>query len=242
MSCADEVEWLLAEYRPDRLWFADDVFTIHHGWLREFAAILAERRIQLPFETITRADRMMDPEIVKTLAVMGCQRLWIGAESGSRRLLEAMQRGVTPEQVVRAASMARAHGIEIGLFIMWGYESEEFADIEATVEMVRDARPDIFFTTMAYPIKGTGYWNKVNDRIVNPKSWAETSDRENQVRGRPDRSYYRLADDWLRAAVREVDQESRLLTSDPSKATALAKSVAAARTRLLEARHGGVNR
>jgi len=229
-ACADEVEWLLATYLPDRIWYADDVFTIHHGWLETYASELAARHLKVPFETITRADRMMEPSVVKTLASMGCERLWIGAESGSERLLRDMKRGVTPEQVIQASTMAHEHGIEVGLFLMWGYENEELSDIEATIDMVCRARPDIFLTTLVYPIKGTGYWNKVRDRIVNPKPWAETSDRENRVLGQPDREYYRLADSWLRASVAEV----KAATDDPSSAADLAAETAAARARLLK--------
>lgn len=229
-ACADEVEWLLATYRPDRLWYADDVFTIHHGWLESYASELAARHLQAPFETITRADRMMDPTVVKTLASMGCEQLWIGAESGSERLLRDMKRDVTPEQVIRASTMAHEHGIKVGLFLMWGYEGEEISDIEATIDMVSRARPDIFLTTQVYPIKGTGYWEKVRDRIVNPNPWAETSDRENRVLGQADREYYQLADSWLRASMSEIEAA----TDDPSTAAELAAETAAARTRLLE--------
>ncbi len=231
-ACADEVEWLMATYRPDRLWYADDVFTIHHEWLETYASELATRNLRAPFETITRADRMMDPSVVKTLASMGCERLWIGAESGSERLLRDMRRDVTPEQIIHAAKVAREHGIKVGLFLMWGYEDERMSDIEATIDMVRRARPDVFLTTLVYPIKGTGYWEKVRDRIVNPKPWAETSDQENQVRDRPDREHYRLADSWLRASVSEIEAD----TDDPSSAAELAAETAAARTRLLQDR------
>jgi radical SAM superfamily enzyme YgiQ (UPF0313 family) len=231
-ACADEVEWLMATYRPERLWYADDVFNIHHGWLRKFAAELDARGLHAPFETTARADRMTGPEVVETLASLGCERLWIGAESGSQQLLDDMGRGVTPEQVVRAARMAHEHGIEVGLFLMWGYDGERFSDIEATVDMVRRARPDVFLTTVVYPIKGTGYWHKVRDRIVNPKPWAETSDREYRVDGRPGREHYRLADDWLRAAHTEVTTA----TTDPSEAADLAAETAEARSRLFEER------
>jgi len=231
-ACADEVEWLLATYEPERLWYADDVFTIHHGWLGDFASELASRDLKAPFETITRADRMMKTGVVETLASMGCERLWIGAESGSQRLLDDMQRGVTPEQVIHATRTARDHGIEIGLFLMWGYEDERFADIEATVDMVRQARPDVFLTTVVYPIKGTPYWEKVRDRIVNPKPWAETSDRENRILGQPGPEHHRLADGWLRASFSEVTAG----TDDPAAAADLAAEVASARSRLLSER------
>lgn len=203
-DCADEVEHIRETYRPDQLWYADDVFTIHPGWLSQYAAEIDRRGLRLPFETITRADRLMKEDVVAALAALGCYRVWIGAESGSQRILDAMERGVTREQVRWAAQAARRHGIEVGMFLMWGYDGETFEDIEQTVDLVKRANPDVFFTTVAYPIKNTGYYEKVRDRVSLPIDWEHASDRDHHVAGRRDRSYYRLADAWLR---REVEAE-----------------------------------
>ena len=97
---------------------------------------------------------------------MGCYRIWIGSESGSQRILDAMERGVTVEQVQWATKAAQRHGIQVGMFLMWGYEGETLDDIEATIEHVKEANPDVFFTTVAYPIMNTGYYHRVADRVV----------------------------------------------------------------------------
>jgi anaerobic magnesium-protoporphyrin IX monomethyl ester cyclase len=197
---ADELEWILARYNPDMLWFADDVFTIHHGWLAEFAAEMKRRSLRIPFECISRADRINE-RVADLLAALGCFRIWIGSESGSQRVLDAMRRGVTVKQVQSAVGMCKARGIQTGMFLMWGYEGEELEDIEATIQHVKDSRPDIFLTTVAYPIKGTAYFDAVQDRAVNSKEWAESSDRDFQIHGRHSRDYYQHADRLLRAEV-----------------------------------------
>src|SRR5207248_7052089 len=115
-SVAEEVEWLLDRYNPDMLWMADDVFTIHHGWVFEYAAELKRRGIRIPFECITRADRVND-RIAATLRELGCMRVWIGSESGSQRILDAMQRGVTVEQVRHAVALCRENDIQTGMFL-----------------------------------------------------------------------------------------------------------------------------
>ena len=97
-SVADEVEWILDRYQPEMLWLADDVFTIHPGWTLAYAAEMKRRGMRVPFECITRADRFSAP-VAAALAEMGCFRVWIGSESGSQRMLDAMQRGVQVEQV-----------------------------------------------------------------------------------------------------------------------------------------------
>jgi len=199
-AVADEVAWLVETYRPEQLWYADDVFNMKPSWLVEYAEELERRGIRVPFECICRADRMTE-EAAAALARLGAFRVWIGSESGSQRILDAMERGVTVEQVKSATALLKKHGIETGMFLMWGYEGEELADIEATVDLVKDSAPDVFFTTVAYPIKGTKYFEKVADRAVATTPWATGSDRDFAVRGRHSRRYYDAATKYLRSSV-----------------------------------------
>lgn len=210
-NVAQEVSWIVDRYNPDQLWYADDVFTISHPWLERYAAELSARGLHRPFETITRADRLQSEDAVKALQALGCYRIWIGSESGSQRILDAMQRGVTVEQVRHAVNLAQRYGIKVGMFLMWGYEGEEIEDIAATVEHVKITNPDVFFTTVSYPIKGTAYFDRVADKVELPIAWDDASDRDYVITGRRDKHYYRLADLWLRS---EIDAQ-RTTASDP---------------------------
>jgi radical SAM superfamily enzyme YgiQ (UPF0313 family) len=229
LDCADELEHIAQTYRPDQVWYSDDVFTINHRWLYNYSAELKRRGLRLPFETISRADRMMKEEVLETLAEMGCYRIWIGAESGSQRVLDAMQRGVKVEQVEWATKAAQRHGIQVGMFLMWGYEGEELADIEATVEQLKRWNPDVFLTTVAYPIKNTPFFNKVADRAVMARDWSAGTDRDYAIRGRHSRTYYRHADTWLRNEV----AAHRLEADDPGHAASLRAEGQVARRALL---------
>jgi len=226
---AEEVAWIVDRYNPDQLWYADDVFTISHPWLYGYRAELEARGLHLPFETITRADRLQSEEAVEALRALGCYRIWIGSESGSQRVLDAMERGVTTAQVRRAVKLAKDHGIAVGMFLMWGYEGEELDDIAATVEHVKLTDPDVFFTTVAYPIKGTPYFDAVENRTHLPVEWATASDRDYVIAGRHDRAYYRLADLWLRS---EVDAQ-RAAALDPDKAARLHDTAREARLEMV---------
>ncbi|NJM40897.1 MAG: B12-binding domain-containing radical SAM protein [Anaerolineae bacterium] len=229
MDCADEVQHIYETYKPDQVWYADDVFTISHRWLYDYAAELKRRNIKLPFETISRADRMMDERVLATLAEMGCYRIWIGSESGSQRILDAMQRGVTVEQVQWATKAAQKHGIEVGMFLMWGYDGEDLSDIEATIDHVKKANPNIYFTTVSYPIKNTPYYKKVEDSLALNKDWAAATDRDYVIKGRHTRAYYKHADKWLRSEVAAF----RLLESDPMQASLHQQEAGSARAALL---------
>lgn len=198
VGVVDEVEWIMGRYAPEQIWLADDVFTIHHGWLDEYAREMKRRGLRVPFECITRADRL-NARVVGQLAELGCHRVWIGSESGSQRLLDAMERGVTLAQIREAVAQLKAHGIGTGMFFMWGYEGEELSDIEATYEHVKACVPDVFFTTVSYPIKGTPYYEDVGEKLVQLGAWRTSTDRDIQIRGRHSRRFYQIADQLLRS-------------------------------------------
>ncbi len=199
-DAADELLWIKERYNPDLIWYADDVFAINHRWLFQYAEALKQRGVRIPFECISRADRLNE-EVVRTLADMSCFRLWNGSESGSQRVLDAMDRKVNVRDVQAKTHLLQQYGIETGMFIMLGYEGETVQDLEATVEHLKISNPDIFLTTVAYPIKGTPYYHEVESRILTDKAWADRSDRDLTVAGRHSRRFYAFATRWMVSEV-----------------------------------------
>jgi radical SAM superfamily enzyme YgiQ (UPF0313 family) len=199
-AVADEAAFVAEAYKPERLWYVDDVFTIHKGWTVAYAAEMARRGLRLPFECISRAERI-DEDVADALASLGCARLWIGSESGSQRVLDAMDRRTTVEEVRAATARLKRRGIEVGLFVMLGYDGEEEGDLEATVAHLKATGADTFLTTVAYPIKGTPYYETVRDRIRAGRPWEARSDRELRVEGQRSSLYYRLVRHWMTGEV-----------------------------------------
>jgi radical SAM superfamily enzyme YgiQ (UPF0313 family) len=199
-NVADEVEAIVERYRPERLWYADDVFAIHRGWTIAYARELEKRRLRLPFECISRAERI-DDDVADALVSLGCFRVWIGSESGSQKVLNAMKRKVSVEQVRTTAARLRRRGIEVGMFIMLGYDGEEVRDLEDTVDHLKRTSPDVFLTTVSYPIKGTPYYERVSDRLSSPRPWHQATDRDLVIKGRPVKRYYDFARRWMTAEV-----------------------------------------
>ncbi|MBV8571664.1 MAG: B12-binding domain-containing radical SAM protein [Acidobacteriaceae bacterium] len=211
-SVVNEIEWVIHRYNPELLWLADDVFTIHHGWLFEFAAEMKRRMLSIPFECITRADRLNE-RVAQTLAELRCYRVWIGSESGSQRILDAMQRGVTTQQVRSAMQFCKSNAIQTGMFLMWGYDGEEIEDIEQTVAHAKACQPDICFTTVSYPIKGTPYYEQVASRLVKLEDWNRSTDRDLRIKGRHSRAFYQHADDLLKNELSEAPDPQRTLAA-----------------------------
>ncbi len=199
-ECGYEVELIQEHYRPDLLWYADDVFTINRRWFFAYAEKLKSRKLRIPFETISREDRL-DEDIIRQLGKMGCYRLWIGSESGSQSVLDAMQRKTNAVRVQQVVRSLQQNGIQAGLFIMLGYDGEETKDIKETVQLLKAANPDVFLTTVAYPIKDTPYDEKVSDRVIRLKSWETGSDRAVDVSGRRSRRFYHFANRWMHGEV-----------------------------------------
>lgn len=199
-AVCDEIEWLQKNYDFDLIWFVDDVFTVSHKWLADFHNELTKRDLQVNFECITRADRLND-EVIKLLKNCGCFRVWIGAESGSQRIIDAMDRRVDVGQVRDMIKSARRAGIQAGTFIMLGYPGETEADIRETVQHLKDSNPDLFTITVAYPIKGTGLFEEVESTATAALPWEQRTDRDLDFKRTYPRRYYDYAVRWTVNAV-----------------------------------------
>ena len=187
-------------YSPNAIWFVDDVFTISHKWLREFSALMTEKKVDLPYEIITRADRMNE-EVISLLKSSGCFRVWIGAESGSQSVIDKMDRRVKVEQVREMIALSKNYGIETGTFIMLGYPGEEFEDIRLTIDHLVLSAPDQYTITLAYPIKGTPLYSEVSDEIVTEYDFRNNTDRDILFRRNYSETYYSYALRWVYNSV-----------------------------------------
>lgn len=198
---ADELQQIYQQYSPDSIWFVDDVFTIHHRWLSEFNDALKKRNLRITYECITRADRLNE-EVIKTLKESGCFRVWIGAESGSQKVIDLMDRRVKVEQVRDMIRLASKHGIETGTFIMLGYPGETEQDIKETIHHLKTSAPDHFTITIAYPIAGTELFKEIEQIKTTNVEWHAATDREIDFKRTYSRKYY---DHAVQHVVTEVN-------------------------------------
>jgi anaerobic magnesium-protoporphyrin IX monomethyl ester cyclase len=195
----EELIHLKKQYNPDSLWFVDDVFTISHKWMEAFDAELKKHQIKIPYECITRADRMNE-EVVKLLRSSGCFRVWIGAESGSQKVIDLMDRRVDVKQVREMIQLTRRYQIEAGTFIMLGYPGETEEDIQETIQHLKRSDPDHFTITVAYPIKGTELFEEIEATTDTP--WTTSTDRQIDFKRTFPRQYYQYA---VRHVINEVN-------------------------------------
>ena len=196
-----ELKQILEKYNPDMFWFVDDVFSVSFKWLDEFAQELENQKVTIKYECITRADRM-NANVIDLLKKSGCFRVWIGAESGSQRVIDMMDRRVRVEQVREMIQLSQKQGIEAGTFIMLGYPNETEEDILETVKHLKISNPDIFTITIAYPIKGTELYEEIQSESNEKElDWAQTTDRQIDFPRTYTRAYYAHAVKYVQSEV-----------------------------------------
>lgn len=188
-SVVNELKSLVATYQVNRFWFVDDVFSISHKWLDTFEEHLQRQCLSIEFECITRADRLNE-DVIQQLKRMGCFRIWIGAESGSQKVIDLMDRRVNVQHVSEMIQSTKAQGVEAGTFIMLGYPGETENDILQTVEYLRKSNPNHFTITIAYPINGTAMHREVVMEEMPQAQWEKKTDREISFDRAYPRKYY----------------------------------------------------
>jgi anaerobic magnesium-protoporphyrin IX monomethyl ester cyclase len=171
---AAEVRFLRERFAPDHLWFMDDVFGLKPGWSTAFADAVGEAR--LPFKCLHRVDLLLRDGEVDALARAGCRIVWTGVESGSQKILDAMEKGITVAQVREAARRLHAAGIQVGFFLQFGYPGETRDDIAATLQLVRACRPDQIGASVSYPLPGTRFYEAVRARLGEKHNWVDSDD------------------------------------------------------------------
>ncbi|WP_436515146.1 B12-binding domain-containing radical SAM protein [Ekhidna sp. To15] len=196
----EELTLLQERYKPDTFWFVDDVFTVSHKWLDAFVEELQSKSLEIKFECISRADRM-NKDVIAKLKQAGCFRVWIGAESGSQKIIDKMDRRVKVEDVREMIIATRDAGIEAGTFIMLGYPGETQEDIEETLHHLKVSNPDYYTITLAYPIKGTDLYTEIENDIVSQPPWAASTDRDIRFKRSYSDSYYKQANRYVMSSV-----------------------------------------
>src|SRR5215469_14822181 len=199
-AVGEEMRYLKRTFAPDHIWFADDIFGFRVDWVRQFATVAAAGDGAVPFTIQTRAD-LMSERMVQALRDAACVEAWLGAESGSQRILDAMNKGTTVEVILTASSRLKAAGIRVGFFIQLGYLGEELADIVATRQLLSAAQPDDVGVSVSYPLPGTRFHQLVKAQLGAKTHWQDSDDLAMMFQGTYSSEFYRAVRDLLHDQV-----------------------------------------
>jgi anaerobic magnesium-protoporphyrin IX monomethyl ester cyclase len=197
---AAEMLELKRRYAPDHVWFADDIFGFRADWVTAFADALEAGGGGVPFTIQLRAD-LVTERMAPALRAAGCKEVWIGAESGSQKILDAMNKGTRVTEIVTARRRLGAEGIRVGFFLQLGYLGEELDDILATRDLVVRERPDDVGISVSYPLPGTKFYELVQSQLGDKRHWQDSDDLDMMFFGTYRTEFYRLVRDLLHEHV-----------------------------------------
>jgi len=189
-NVAAELKWLKESYHPDHIWFADDILGLKPGWMEKFSDYVRQDNAAIPFKCLQRAD-LVNEGGAAALKEAGCKTVWIGAESGSQKILDAMDKGDQVGDIYSAARLLHKNGIKVGFFLQFGYPGEEWSDIQKTLKMVRECMPDDIGISVSYPLPGTKFFERVKLELGEKQNWVDSEDLDMLYNGPFSTQFYR---------------------------------------------------
>ncbi|QHT69631.1 B12-binding domain-containing radical SAM protein [Rhodocytophaga rosea] len=175
-NVVEELQLLVHTFGAEHIWFCDDIFGLKPGWIQQFADLVAEKKLQFTFKIQSRADLLIHGPTVENLSKAGCQMVWLGAESGSQKILDAMDKGITIQQIYESRKLLQAHGIQAAFFLQFGYPGEVKTDIQATIRMVLDLLPEDIGISVTYPLPGTQLYERVKAELKEKTNWQDSDE------------------------------------------------------------------
>ncbi|HNR19221.1 MAG TPA: radical SAM protein [Bacteroidia bacterium] len=214
-----EIKLLKENYGIEHVWFCDDIFGLKPGWIKKFSGLMQKNNLLIPFKIQCRVDLLLEEENIKHLADAGCDEVWVGAESGSQKILDAMDKGTTVSQIYDATANLRKHKIKPCFFIQFGYLGETLDDIKQTIKMVMDLMPYHIGVSVSYPLPGTKFFEKVKDELKSKSNWSDSDELVLMFKNTYQPQFYKILHRYLHQVYRSKQSAQILwaLTSGKEK-------------------------
>ena len=198
-----ELKLLKQEFNFDHIWFCDDIFGLKPGWIHEFADLINKENIHLKFKMQGRVDLLLQENNIKDLARAGCDNIWMGAESGSQKILDAMEKGTTVQQISEATRLLKKCGINPSFFIQFGYPGETKDDIEKTIAMINELLPYEIGISVSYPLPGTAFFEKVKNELSEKTNWTDSDELALMFRNTYQPAFYKQLHRYVHKSYRK---------------------------------------
>ena len=199
-----ELLMLKEKFEFDHVWFCDDIFGLKPGWIKKFSELVTANDLHFKFKIQSRADLLLKDEQIAPLAAAGCQTVWMGAESGSQKILDAMDKGITTEQIREATILLKKYGIKAAYFLQFGYLGETREDIDMTLKMIGNNKPDDIGISVSYPLPGTKFYDMVGEQLKQKTNWTDSNDLALMFRNTFDTAFYRHLHKYVHAYFRKM--------------------------------------
>lgn len=210
----EEIKLLKKNYGFDHIWFSDDIFGLKPGWVQRFADLAEKEQLQLRYKIQSRADLLLQENTIEALARSGCETVWMGAESGSQRILDAMDKGTTIDQIREATRLLKKHKIRPAFFLQFGYPGETIEDIHKTIDLLNELLPEDIGVSVSYPLPGTKFYENVKAELKEKANWTDSDELALMFRNTYSPAFYKQLHRYVHKNYRKhqgFDSLKRLL-------------------------------
>lgn len=206
----EEIQWLVDHFGIEHIWMCDDIFGLKPGWVQSFNTLLEDFSLQVPYKIQSRVDLLLKEDNLDALVSSGVETVWVGAESGSQKVLDAMDKGTTIKQIEEATRLLHERGVKVGFFLQFGYLGETQSDIKKTIHMLLKLMPDDVGISVSYPLPGTKFHEKVKDMLGDKTNWSDSDDLAMMYQSTFNPSYYRKLHRYVHRRFRKKQAAQRL--------------------------------
>jgi anaerobic magnesium-protoporphyrin IX monomethyl ester cyclase len=171
---------MATNYGTKGIYFLGDNFTINKKRTTELCELIKKSEIDIEWVCDTRAD-MISRDLLSTMKEAGLRTIWFGVESGSPRILEKINKGITLEQTVQAFALCREVGLQIACSFILGIPGETANDMEATFKFAKKLDPDWCQFNVFVAVPGSDLYDEVMqkqlyDRVEGFLAYVKTED------------------------------------------------------------------
>jgi radical SAM superfamily enzyme YgiQ (UPF0313 family) len=130
----------------------DDTFTTNRKRVIALCRGIRERKLGFLWSCDTRVD-VLGEELLREMRLAGCERLSLGVESGSQKILDAIDKKITTDEIIASTELAKKYGIKARYYMMIGNRGETRETFEETLRFLDRAKPHqyIFACLSVYP-------------------------------------------------------------------------------------------
>ncbi|WP_299438741.1 radical SAM protein [uncultured Aquimarina sp.] len=218
------IQFLQKQFKVERFWMCDDIFGLTPGWVQNFNLELKKTKTSLKYYIQSRVDLLLKEDTIEALSESGLQEVWVGAESGSQSILDAMDKGTKVEEIYNATTLLKDKNIRVAFFIQFGYLGETKNDIAKTIKMIKELVPDDLGVSVSYPLPGTKFYDKVKDDLRFKANWTDSDDLAMMFKGTYNSKYYKKLHRYVHKEYRKSQglQFLKRVFKSPSKLSTVA--------------------
>lgn len=206
----EELALLSSKFGAKYFWVTDDIFGLKPGWVTRFNELIQAQGLSIKYKIQSRSDLLLKDHTIDELVDSGLYEVWVGAESGSQKILDAMDKGITLEQIKESTKLLQQKGVKVAYFLQFGYLGETKEDIQSTLDMVKYNKPDDIGISVSYPLPGTPFYDKVKSQMGDKLNWKDSDDLDLMFEGTFSSDYYRILQRYvhhvyrLRQGIRKI--------------------------------------